>query len=88
MLSIFVGTKYVTRLAREAARSEEMLLSNSRRVRDVGPDPSPGRIPVALQVRHELLSLESLPRGKALVLLILAFPSFCIHDGRVRWGCG
>lgn len=84
MLSISVGTKYVTRLAREAARSEEMLLSDSRRVCDVGPDPSPGRIPVALKVRHELMSLESLPGGKALVLLVLAFSSLCIHDGRVK----
>lgn len=84
MLSIFVGTKYVTRLAREAARSEEMLLSNSRRVRDVGSDPSPGRIPVALQVRHELESLESLPGGKTVMLLVLAFPPLCIHGGRVK----
>ena len=84
MLSIFVGTEYVTRFARKAARSEEMLLSDSRRVRDVGPDPSPGRIPVALQVRHEFVSLESLPGNKTLVLMIMAFSSLCVHDGRVE----
>lgn len=72
------------RLAREAARSEEMFLSNSRRVRDAGPNPSPGRIPVTPQIRSQLGSLESFPCGKSFVLLVLTSFPFRIHNDLVE----
>lgn len=72
------------RLAREAARSKEMFLSNSRRVRDARSNPSPGRIPVTPQVRSQLVSLESFPCGKSFVLLVLTPFSLRIHDDLVE----